>query len=308
MKSSRGLSCSDRNFDFTQSNVVACAHGRLHRTNNELFLCIKLRLIRACVSMASHQKCLVVGATGYIGLPLTLALASEGLQVFALVRPSSRQKNAESLQTLQNAGVQLQDGDIGDLQSLHSAFAVLAPVDIVVSAVAGPRVLQQTNLVQTALEAGTVKRFVPSEFSIDIPRARAKLPFLTEPRAQIMKEIQHVSLPYTVITSNSFMEDWFAGEQSHTCRKLIVAYCPSVANGCMMCSAISLLTLATTLCYIGSVAWICSANRSLVVLLLLLIVQPTSGSKINVSQGGGSCKQANCRAIKQPVTMPCRAV
>lgn len=162
--------------------------------------------------MAPRHRVLVVGATGQI-LPITLALIADGHQVFALTRASSRQKNTKILSTLESAGVQLVEGDIASLDSLRSAFQRLAPVEVVVSAVAGPQVLEQAKLIQAIKEAGSVTRFLPSEFSVDIPRARAKLPFLTEPRLKIMKLIQTAGLPYTVITSNGFLEDWFAGVQ-----------------------------------------------------------------------------------------------
>ena len=157
------------------------------------------------------QRVLVVGASGQIGQPVTLSLASEGHTVFALVRPSSRDKNAGVYGTLEKAGVQLVEGDISKLESLQAAFARLHPVEVVVSAVAGPQVLEQTNLIKVISKAGTVTRFLPSEYSVDIPRARAELPFLTEPRLKILDEIKAAGIPFTIIASNGFLEDWFAG-------------------------------------------------------------------------------------------------
>ena len=82
-------------------------------------------------------RTLVVGSTGDIGLPLTLALIKEGHAVFALVRSSSRDTKAVILSRLELAGVQLVEGDLGNAESVQEVFRQLHPVEAVVCAVAG---------------------------------------------------------------------------------------------------------------------------------------------------------------------------
>ena len=74
-----------------------------------------------------------MGGTGAIGLPVTLALAKEGHDVYALIRPATLKRNPESVQTLEKAGIKLVEGDIGERESLDSAFEKLNPIQIVVS-------------------------------------------------------------------------------------------------------------------------------------------------------------------------------
>lgn len=91
-------------------------------------------------------RTLVVGSTGDIGLPLTLALIKEGHAVFALVRSSSKDTKAVILSRLEHAGVQLVEGDLGNAESVQEVFRQLHPVEAVVCAVAGyPHTLQSIS-------------------------------------------------------------------------------------------------------------------------------------------------------------------
>ena len=84
-------------------------------------------------------RTLVIGATGDIGLPLTLALIKEGHTVFTLVREGSRMKKAAQLSRLEHAGAQIVAGDLADVTSLQVVFEQLNPVEAVVCSVAGQR-------------------------------------------------------------------------------------------------------------------------------------------------------------------------
>ncbi|KAL3133019.1 hypothetical protein ABBQ38_006928 [Trebouxia sp. C0009 RCD-2024] len=156
-------------------------------------------------------RTLVVGSTGVIGLPLTLALTREGHEVFAIVRKASRQGKKAVVAQLEAAGVRLVDGDIADSLSLQETFTQLHPIEAVVSAVAGTQVLDQSNLIAACLRAGTVKRFLPSEYNVDISSAQSEVPDIFGPRAAILEELQESQIPYTLICSNGFMEYWNAG-------------------------------------------------------------------------------------------------
>ena len=82
-------------------------------------------------------RTLVVGSTGDIGLPLTLALVKEGHEVFALVRSTSRSAKAAILSRLEHAGVHLVEGDTSKADSVQSVFQHLHPIEAVVCTVAG---------------------------------------------------------------------------------------------------------------------------------------------------------------------------
>lgn len=76
---------------------------------------------------------------------------------------------------------------------------------------AGTQVLDQSNLIAACLRAGTVKRFLPSEYNVDISSAQSEVPDIFGPRAAILEELQESQIPYTLICSNGFMEYWNAG-------------------------------------------------------------------------------------------------
>ena len=154
-------------------------------------------------------RVLVVGSSGSIGLPLTLSLARAGHTVFALARPQSQ--NKPEYVKLQAAGVQLVDGDLSDAARVLEVFRELEPVEAVVSAVGAEQVYDQRNLITAMQRSATVTRFIPSEYSVDLNSAEASVPDVFEPRRQILQEVRSAGIPYTVIASNGFMEDWFAG-------------------------------------------------------------------------------------------------
>jgi uncharacterized protein YbjT (DUF2867 family) len=115
------------------------------------------------------SKILVVGATGYIGKHVTTASVKLGHPTFALVRSttSSDPAKAELLKSFTDAGVKLLVGDLSDHASL---VAAMKQVDVVISTVGGGQLPDQTKLVDAMKEAGTIKRFVPSEFGNDVDR------------------------------------------------------------------------------------------------------------------------------------------
>lgn len=90
--------------------------------------------------------------------------------------------------------------------------------------------LDQSNLIAACLKAGTVKRFLPSEYNVDMSSARSEVPDIFEPRAAIVQELQRSQIPYTLICSNGFMEYWNAGTSfiklgtvRHAARFLLIA-------------------------------------------------------------------------------------
>ncbi|KAK9841364.1 hypothetical protein WJX74_004558 [Apatococcus lobatus] len=156
-------------------------------------------------------RILVVGATGNIGREVAKACAEEGHLVFALVRAATRVSKVALVEELSAAGIQLVDGDLQDPASVEQAFRSCHPVEAVISAVAGSQVADQIHLIHSSQKAETVKRFLPSEFGVVHTTAKAEVPEIVGARISIFKQIQAAGLPYTLVHSNGFMEDWFSG-------------------------------------------------------------------------------------------------
>ncbi len=105
-------------------------------------------------------KCLVTGGSGFLGSHLVEALVKRGEQVRALVRPGSKTEHLDQL------GIELSPGDLGDIHSLRNAAQ---NIDIVYHCAAlaadwgswedfeDTNVVGTRNLLQAALERGVDK-------------------------------------------------------------------------------------------------------------------------------------------------------
>ncbi len=81
-------------------------------------------------------------------------------------------------------------------------------VDVVVSAISGGGFGQQFGLLQAAKEAG-VKRFVPSEFGVEITKAKDIALF--GPKLKMREEIEKGGIEYTYIITGFFTDGTFFG-------------------------------------------------------------------------------------------------
>lgn len=77
--------------------------------------------------------------------------------------------------------------------------------------------MNQQHLIAASLQFGTVKRFMPSEFSYDLSSPVSTTPELFEPKRKIQKQLQDANLPYTFVSSNGFMEHWYLGASVYAC-------------------------------------------------------------------------------------------
>jgi uncharacterized protein YbjT (DUF2867 family) len=155
--------------------------------------------------MAEKSKILVLGGTGYIGKFIVEASAKAGHPTFALVREStlSHPDKSKLIESFKSHGVTLLYGDLNDHESLVKA---IKQVDIVISALGGPQIDDQINLIAAIKEAGNIKRFLPSEFGIDVDGHSAVEPaagFL-EKKVKIRRAIEAEGIPYTYICSYAF--------------------------------------------------------------------------------------------------------
>ncbi|KAJ1408863.1 NmrA-like domain [Sesbania bispinosa] len=155
--------------------------------------------------MAEKSKILVLGGTGYIGKFIVEASAKAGHPTFALVREStaSNPEKSKLLESFKSSGVTLLYGDLGDHESLVKA---VKQVDVVISTLGGQQIDDQVKLIAAIKEAGNIKRFLPSEFGLDVDRHHAVEPVASfyEQKVKIRRAIEAAGIPYTYISSNAF--------------------------------------------------------------------------------------------------------
>ncbi|KNA04334.1 hypothetical protein SOVF_200590 [Spinacia oleracea] len=155
--------------------------------------------------MAGKSKILVIGGTGYIGKFIVEASAKAGHPTFALVRDEtlSNPAKASIIDNFKSVGVYLVTGDVYDHESLVKA---IKQVDVVISTVGYPLFADQVKIIDAIKEAGNVKRFIPSEFGVDVDRSSAVEPAksMFELKVQIRRAIEAAGIPYTYVSSNNF--------------------------------------------------------------------------------------------------------
>ncbi|MFD0392133.1 NmrA family NAD(P)-binding protein [Streptomyces nogalater] len=171
-----------------------------------------------------HIQHLRGGATGLLGGRITTALLDQGAPVRALVRPGTDGDRRAALAALEARGLELVEGDITD--PVEKLAAAIGDATTVVSAVqGGPDVIVdgQVNLVRAAERAGA-RRFVPSDFAIDITKLEDGDNFMIDWRRQAAAAYGDTSLEVLSVLNGAFYEvmigfmgivDWEAGTVSH---------------------------------------------------------------------------------------------
>lgn len=178
----------------------------------------------------ARSRVLIIGATGYLGRHLVNASLAAGHPTYALIRPthpSSHPNRQALIESFQRSNVRIVEGSIEDRLTLA---LTLRRVDVVISAVGTAQLLKQIQLVQAIHEVGTIKRFVPSEFGVDVDRI-TKVPALQtmfEGKVQIRRVIEAAGIPYTYISSNclasSFLDGLLQPGHSSPPRDRVVIY------------------------------------------------------------------------------------
>ena len=79
-------------------------------------------------------------------------------------------------------------------------------VDVVISAVKGPQLTDQLNIIKAIKEVGTIKSFSPSEFGNNVDRNHAVEPAKTifATKEKIRRAIEVEGIPYTFVSGNCF--------------------------------------------------------------------------------------------------------
>ncbi|MEU1665274.1 NmrA family NAD(P)-binding protein [Streptomyces sparsogenes] len=174
--------------------------------------------------MTTASKTFVAGATGLLGSQIVSALLDKGAPVRALVRPGTEGDKKAALAALEARGLELVEGDVTD--PVEKLAAAIGDATTVISAVqGGPELIVdgQVNLVRAAERAGA-RRFVPSDFAVDITRLEDGDNFMIDWRRQAAAAYDDTSLDVISVLNGAFYEvmigfmgivDWEAGTVSH---------------------------------------------------------------------------------------------
>ncbi|MED6181181.1 hypothetical protein PIB30_017156 [Stylosanthes scabra] len=161
--------------------------------------------------MAGKSKVLVIGGTGHLGKYIVEASSKAGHPTFALVRESSVSDPQKSnlIDSFKSYGVTLIYGDLSDHASLVKA---IKKVDVVICSVGPSQTDDQLNIINAIKEAGNIKKFLPSEFGVDVDRHKAVEPAasLFEKKVKIRRAIEAEGIPYTYLISNGFASYYLA--------------------------------------------------------------------------------------------------
>jgi nucleoside-diphosphate-sugar epimerase len=174
--------------------------------------------------MSTPSPTFVAGATGLLGGRIVRSLLDQGAPVRALVRPGTDAAKRTALADLESRGLELVEGDITDpAERLAEAIGDAATV---VSAIqGGPDLIVdgQVNLVRAAEKAGA-RRFIPSDFAVDLTRIDDDDNVMMGWRRQAARAYADTTLDVVSVLNGAFYEvmtgfmglvDWEAGTVSH---------------------------------------------------------------------------------------------
>ncbi|KAJ9705329.1 hypothetical protein PVL29_003390 [Vitis rotundifolia] len=103
---------------------------------------------------------LIFGGTGYIGRYMVKASVKMGHPTYVYSRPMTSQTHPSKIELLkefQSMGVNIVQGELDEHEKLVS---VIQQVDVVISALAYPQVLDQLNIIDAIKVSGTTKRAI----------------------------------------------------------------------------------------------------------------------------------------------------
>ncbi|XP_042053170.1 eugenol synthase 1-like [Salvia splendens] len=149
----------------------------------------------------NESKILIFGGTGYIGSHMVKASIKLGHPTYVFTRPDSDKKDL--IREFQSMGAIIIKGRVEEHDKLVEA---LREVDIVISALAYPQVLDQLKILEAIKIAGNIKRFLPSDFGVEEDRVSALPPFeaFLDKKRRIRRAIEEAKIPYTFISANCY--------------------------------------------------------------------------------------------------------
>lgn len=158
--------------------------------------------------MASKPTVLVVGSTGMLGSKIISALLAKGVTVVkAMVRPGSdsKEETRQKIEQMKAQGAIIVEGDLIKPETL---LPICQGVEVVVSAVGNNQetVPGQKNLIDAAKAQG-VKRFIPSDYSVDYRKLDYGDNDNLDKRKEVFSYLQQSGLEYTLILNGAFMDN-----------------------------------------------------------------------------------------------------
>ncbi|KZV40892.1 hypothetical protein F511_05137 [Dorcoceras hygrometricum] len=175
------------------------------------------------------SKILIFGGSGYIGKYMVRASIKLGHPTYVYSRPHS--DNTQVLDEFRSSGAVIVKACMlhlykqsfisllyflsklsmfgsfkGELDDHDKLVSAIREVDVVISALAYPQVLDQTNIVEAIKVAGNIKRFLPSDFGCEEDRISVLPPFqaFLNKKKKIRRAIEEANIPYTFVSANCF--------------------------------------------------------------------------------------------------------
>lgn len=151
--------------------------------------------------MESKSKILIIGGTGYIGNHMVKESLKLGHPTYVFSRPNSTK--TDLLHEFQLLGAILVKGELDEHEKL---VAVIKEVDVVISTVAYPQVLDQFKILEAIKVAGNIKRFLPSDFGVEEDKISVLPAFevFLEKKRKIRRAIEEAKIPYTFVSANCY--------------------------------------------------------------------------------------------------------
>ncbi|KAL4651009.1 hypothetical protein ACB092_01G127500 [Castanea dentata] len=162
--------------------------------------------LRGMAMKNENSKILVFGGTGYIGNYMVKASIFLGHPTYVYARPITPQTTRSKIdlhKDLQSMGVTIVQGELNEHEKIVS---VLREVDIVISTLAYPQVLDQLKIIDAIKVAGNIKRFLPSDFGCEEDRVTPLPPFevFLDKKRKIRRVIEAAGISYTFVSANCF--------------------------------------------------------------------------------------------------------
>lgn len=144
----------------------------------------------------------VAGATGQLGQLIASNLRTRNVSVKALVRPNT---DPSRLATLRSAGVTIVEADLNDVPALTRELTGATTVVSALNGLADVMLGSQKALLDAAV-AANVRRFIPSDFSLDFTKTRPGSNRNLDLRREFHGMLDESGIQWTSILNGAFME------------------------------------------------------------------------------------------------------
>ncbi|KAF8364756.1 hypothetical protein HHK36_033268 [Tetracentron sinense] len=153
---------------------------------------------------AELSKVLIFGGTGYIGQYMVRASVMMGHPTYVYARPITPNTGSSKLELHHefiSVGVTIFQGELDEHEKL---VLVLQQVDVVISTLPFPQILDQFKIIDAMKIAGNIKRFFPSDFGNEEDRVIALPPFqaFLDRKKKIRRATEAAGIPYTFVSAN----------------------------------------------------------------------------------------------------------